>query len=366
MDTPSVLTYVSIVAPGHKIFKFYSGKRIPFMKKTMQNLAEELNLSRTTISLVLKGKGDHYRISKKTQERILKKVEKEQFKPNFFAQNLNSRHSMTIGILFPDLFEDFMVKTLRGIGEVLDPLGYTLILMTSHFSRSREKRNIQELLHRGCDGIIIMPVCRFREEKAENTPGVFKHLEKLQKDKFPLILLDRTPPDWRGISVTQNDSHGGALAAEYLLSRGCQKFFLVSLDLNASSIKSRIFAFEKGVGETEKVLLSSQDRNKGDLEEKIKELIGEIRTYPGRVGIFVTTAGLALRVNDLLEKESLSGGRDFHLIRFGCDPEGYKSSLVGIEQPHQEMGRQGAALLVDQLNNRENLISSIIELETVV
>jgi len=72
---------------------------------TMKQIAQELGLSRTTVSLVLQQKGDQHRIAKETQERILTYARSAGFRPDYFASALNSRHSGVIGAVFPDVFE---------------------------------------------------------------------------------------------------------------------------------------------------------------------------------------------------------------------------------------------------------------------
>lgn len=318
------------------------------MNKTMQDIARELGVSRTSVSLVLKGKGDRYRISKETQERILKKVEKENFKPNFFASNLTGSRTMTVGVVFPDLFEEFMARTLKGLGDVLDPLGYSLILMSSRFSRERERKNLDELVYRGCDGVIMMPVCDFKEKG----PADFSHLYDLTAKEVPLILLDRTPRDWPLPAVLQDDKRGGEMAAAYLKEKGCRRFSLISLDLDISSLENRRNAFVEALPGAEEILLAHQREGTGDLEEALDKLARTIGDNPGRRGLFVTTAGLAVRVNNTLQQRGLTGGKDYHLVRFGTDPAGYVSTMAGIGQPHYEMGRRGGMLLMEQIGGK--------------
>ena len=69
-------------------------------------------------------------------------------------------------------------------------------------------------------------------------------------------------------------------------------------------------------------------------------------------GIFVTTAGLALRVNHLLQAEGYALNREYRIIRFGSDPAGYASGMDSIPQPHYEMGKQGASLLLNMIEKK--------------
>ncbi|MDA3957643.1 LacI family DNA-binding transcriptional regulator [Oceanispirochaeta sp.] len=313
------------------------------MKRTMKDLAEELGISRTTVSLVLKGKADQYRISMETQKRILDLVEKEGYKPNYFAQGLNNGKTMTIGVIFPDVFEEFMVAMIRGIGEVMEAEDYTMILMTSRFSQGREKKNIEELLHRGIDGMLLIPSCDFRGNWEKRI-----HLSKAQLKMTPLVQIDRVTDSWQGSSVVQDDRMGGIWAAEYLQQMGCREMAVVSLDLSASSIRGRITGFASIIPEYHSILLKEQNRQSDDLNIALEKMLLDAPNQTPR-GFFVTTAGLAIRVKEILLDRGLSLNKDYFLVRFGEDPQGYRSGMACIGQPHYEMGREAARLLVRQI-----------------
>lgn len=315
----------------------------------MQELAEILGISRTTVSLVLKGKGDQYRISRQTQEKILKLVEEENYKPNYFAQALNRKKTQTIGIIFPDLFEEFMVEMIRGIEDSLAPHDYSMVLMTSRFRLRNERKNLEELLYRGADGILLVPTCHYRGEDEERG-----HIRELEGKGTKLVMIDRLPDFWTGPAVLQDDAAGAARAADYLKAEGCGSFLSVSLDLTASSIRKRLEEFKEKLPEAETIVLGEQNPENGDLMNGLTEYMDRVKPDSDRpAGIFVTTSGLALRVNEILQDGGYALNREYRIIRFGNDPKGYESGMASIPQPHYEMGRQGASLLLDMIEKKE-------------
>ncbi len=322
------------------------------MKINMKDIADELNLSRTTVSLVLKGKGNQYRISQETQNKILKFVEEKQYQPNYFAQALNNKISRTIGIVFPDVFEEFMVEMIRGIEDTLSPQGYLMIIMTTRFSIENEERILNDLDYRGCDGILLVPTCNFSSEGADNNQTVF-----LEKNKSRTVLLDRTVERWEGYAVLQDDYSGGEYAAEYLKKAKCANFLTISFDLTASSIRSRLNGFTNILKDSEKIFINKRDRNSTDLLDSLKKYTAakEI-SERNPLGIFVTTSGLALRVKEVLSDLGFTLNSDYIIIRFGSDPEGYSSGLTGIGQPHYEMGKKAASLMLDLIEKKTEII----------
>ncbi len=325
----------------------------------MKELADVLGISRTTISLVLKGKGDQYRISRETQHKILQLVEQENYRPNYFAQALNRNRTQTIGIVFPDLFEAFMVEMVRGIEDVLAPRDYTMLLMTSRFRLRNEKKNLENLLHRGTDGILLIPTCHYAGEKEDRT-----HLKSLMEGSRNIIMLDRVPDFWTGSSIVQNDYEGGKTAAGYLRNAGSASYLSVSLDLTASSIKDRLRGFSDILPQAEEILLKEQNPGSSDLKDALEAHISRIiPSEDSPIGIFVTTTGLSLRVNEILASMGLSQNREYRIIRFGSDPRGFSSGMASIPQPHYEMGKQGASLLLDIIENHKEVEETQIVLD---
>lgn len=83
------------------------------MKLTIRQIAEMAGVSVTTVSQILNHKGR--RFSAETRQRVNDIVEKYQYKPDFFASNLITRHSKTIGMIVPDVTDSFFSKIVEGV-----------------------------------------------------------------------------------------------------------------------------------------------------------------------------------------------------------------------------------------------------------
>jgi len=75
----------------------------PNSRITLKAIAEQLGLTPTTVSRVLNGKGDQYRISQKTQRRVRELAKKLNFSPNQIARGLRLSKTATIGLIVPDI-----------------------------------------------------------------------------------------------------------------------------------------------------------------------------------------------------------------------------------------------------------------------
>lgn len=311
----------------------------------MQRIADEIGVSRTTVSLVLKGEGQRYRIAEATQDRILEQVRKTGFKANYFASALNRKRTGTIGLVFPDLFEDFMSQVLRGIEDVILNTEFIPMICSCRFRADRETQQIEELLHRGVEGLIVAPTAEFR-----GTSRPLDLFSRLLEEHYPLVFLDRYPAGMEANIVLQDDAGGGWLAAASLMDVGCQSFGYVGLDLEVTSLSARRGGYRAGLqdagfslSEEDTILLGELNPEAGDLEAALSRWHRQDRLPDG---LFVSTSGLALRCRSLLAQWGVVPGRDIHIVRFGASDTSAPGPIHGIRQPHQEMGRAAAERLL--------------------
>jgi DNA-binding LacI/PurR family transcriptional regulator len=123
---------------------------------TLRFLADHLNLSPASISLVLNRAPAAEAIPKATQERIVAAAERFHYRANTIAKSLRRRRSFTIGVLVPEISEGYASLVMSGIEDHLLQAGY-LYFVASH--RHREDL-IDEypklLLARAVDGLIAV------------------------------------------------------------------------------------------------------------------------------------------------------------------------------------------------------------------
>lgn len=68
-------------------------------KMTIDDIARELQVSKTTVSRAISGKG---RISKSTRERVIRYIQEMNYKPNAIAKGLAQQKTYNIGFVMPN------------------------------------------------------------------------------------------------------------------------------------------------------------------------------------------------------------------------------------------------------------------------
>jgi LacI family transcriptional regulator len=320
----------------------------------MKSLALELGVSRSTVSFVLGGEADKRRIHPDTAQRILRRATELGFRPDYFARALNTRRTGSIGLVFPDVHEAYMSQMVRGIDEVLEHHGALMVLTSSRLDRGVERRNVESLLHRGIDGLLVVPCADF-QGVASPVPSL---VETLGRSGLPVVAIDRVPAGWVADSVVQDDRVAARNIVKRLLTAGARRVAYVSFHLDTSSLHHRRQGYlEALAGAGLKpdprlcVLLTEVNPASHDLELALAGLLA-LPSGQRPDAWFVTTAGLAYRTRDVLTQ--LQGFAPPWMARFGADPAYHSSGMLSVVQPHQTLGQRAAELLFQRLRNPDS------------
>src|ERR1700752_4030746 len=90
----------------------------------LRTLAEHLELSQTTVSLVLNNSPSAKSIPQETRDRVTEAAQRLNYRPNYFARSLRQSRSMSVGVLAPDLSEGYFTRVMSGVVEELTSAHY--------------------------------------------------------------------------------------------------------------------------------------------------------------------------------------------------------------------------------------------------
>lgn len=344
---------------------------------TLKELAAELSLSPATISLALGGKGDTYRIARETRRRIEEAADRLGYRPNHMARSMRRGKTDTIGVVFPDVSEAFMNRILAGIETVALEQGVSLMIATSTLDSSAEARNLDTLMDRNIDGLLLVPYAPFRGEAYDN-----RAIRRAMESGIPSVCIDRYLPGISTYAVIGADRDAARLATEKLIAAGCRRPAYLGFDLAITTLDERRRGFNnatKAAGLTdpsEEKLLTERNPDSPDIMEWLTELAGTGR-FPD--GFLVSTDGLALKLRWLLEKLSPAGrasrrtgaGRERSgplIARFGEDSPYFPTGMISVRQPHEELGRRATKKLLALIAGEvilQNQQIEIIDMEII-
>jgi DNA-binding LacI/PurR family transcriptional regulator len=119
-------------------------------------IADHLGLSVAAISRVLNGAPAAKSIPKSTQERIFAAAKEFNYRPNVLARSLRRGHSMTVGVLMPEVSEGYATLVLAGLEQGLLQAGYVFYLVSHHHRPELVERAQTMFVERSVDGIIAI------------------------------------------------------------------------------------------------------------------------------------------------------------------------------------------------------------------
>jgi len=143
---------------------------------SLKQLAAHLNLSTTTLSLVLNDAPTAVSIPKETKERIFSAARELNYKPNYLARSLRVQRTHTFGVIVPELSDGYSSMVLNGVESVLSKRGY-FYLTASHLHRDDLLVELPRMLaERQVEGVIAVDT-PMRFEPSLPTVNVSGHEE---------------------------------------------------------------------------------------------------------------------------------------------------------------------------------------------
>ena len=175
----------------------------------MKDIAEHLGLSQTTVSHVLTGKHQKFRISAATVERVFQLAEKLGYRANVMARAFRERRSYAVCLAVEDLQNPFWAGVAIGAEREAEEHGYALVVTDLGGSAERQRRALQLVRDQRVDGLIVSPV-----------RGGDADLVTAHKHGLPLVQVDRAVAKLPVACVRTDHEAGSVLALRHLLERG--------------------------------------------------------------------------------------------------------------------------------------------------
>jgi LacI family transcriptional regulator len=122
----------------------------------LRMLAEHLELSQTTVSLVLNNSPSAKSIPQETRTRVIEAAERLNYRPNYFARSLRQSRSMSVGVLAPDLSEGYFTRVMSGVVEELSHAHYFFFTACHDWKPELIEQYPRMLVERAVDGFLLL------------------------------------------------------------------------------------------------------------------------------------------------------------------------------------------------------------------
>lgn len=186
------------------------------MSITILEIAKKTGYSKSTVHRALTSAA---RIDEKTRREILQIARRYNYEPNLSARRLCGAKTKILGVVIPDIGNSFYAKALKGIDEVAEDKGYSVLIFTAHMNEKKQKEIVRKIQNYGVEGILISPMM-------ENGGNL---VSDLKKAGIPYVGFHQTNID--DMCFVQSGSEIGAFKmTDYLIGLGHRRIAHVTID----------------------------------------------------------------------------------------------------------------------------------------
>jgi LacI family transcriptional regulator len=312
---------------------------------TIKDVAQAAGVSTQTVSRVI---NKFSYVSEETRQRVEAVVEQLDYHPSTLARSLIQQRSYTLGVVTFGLKYIGPSRTLNGIADKADELGYMLLMKElDHFDSNRIDEVIDSLLARQVDGILWAA-----PEVGDNHGWIDERLEKIP---VPVLFLAMQPRE--GIpSVATDNFQGAVMAIRHLLECGRKKIGHISGPLDWWEARER----KRGWRETLKSAgfdVSEQGCVEGNWSPSSGEqaFIQLLESFPDMDAVFVANDQMALSVLREACRQGIKIPEQLAVVGFDNIPESayFYPSLTTISQDLQLLGGQALQSVVEVIQARQ-------------
>lgn len=303
-------------------------------------MARESGVSYSTVSRVL---NDYPFVRESTRQRVLEAAERLGYVVNLQARSLAGGRSNIVGLLVPGLDNGYLGEIVRGIDLELTRSNYDLMLYTTHNNQGKEQQYVKAIANGLVDGLLlIVPL-------APTT-----YIETLLRANFPCVLIDQADPSPNSATVDSTNWQGAYDATTHLIQFGHRRIAHVTGEMRLRAAGERLDGYRSAL----------HDHQIPFLPELVVE--GDFRMESGTAAtdrllslkqppsaIFASNDLMAFGVIEAARTRGMQVPDDLSVVGFDDIPQAslLYPKLTSVRQPLEQMGRVGAKLLLERIDN---------------
>jgi DNA-binding LacI/PurR family transcriptional regulator len=307
-------------------------KQPPAKPATIYDVADRAGVSKSLVSLVLRGATN---VSPARRELVEKAIKELGYRPSRFAQQLASSNSRSIGVVITDYKNLSYLSFLKGLREIFDDAGYQVIISDLHRSQNFAEDPIDAFMSLKVDGIVL----------ATEAAGL--HFEQLD---VPVVMIGNRATKATNADVVFNDDYEGTrLALEHLVQFGHKRIAHISGVGGVANIRRQ--AFLKLVKEFE---IEGEVYGLGEPTTEIGGYLGTMEMLKSGkqfTAIFAANDYMAAGAMSALKEHGLSVPEDISIVGYDDSPiaSDFLLKLTTVDEQGIPVGRQTASLLLERI-----------------
>lgn len=297
-----------------------------------------MNVSVSTVSRALH---NHPSIGLRTKMQVQKLAEELNYEPNQAAISFKQGKTFTIGLILPNLGEQFFSTAINGVEDIASQNNYTVLIGQSHDDIEREKKIVDTMRRHRVDGLIV--------SLSKNTT-TYDHFEQLEKYSIPVVFFDRVPDIPGAYSVSCNLRNSSVELMDWLVSKGHHRLGFIKGPETLLASNERLNGYLEGLKKNglvvEKSYIVQTDLSREKTMEAMKQLL-QLKNPPSAVIAF--NDYIALDAIKFCRSRGLKINKDIFFVSYANLPiTSYldEPPLASVEQfPYEQAAKATDMLL---------------------
>ncbi|WP_058270696.1 LacI family DNA-binding transcriptional regulator [Olsenella massiliensis] len=307
-------------------------------KVTLKDIAREVGLSTTAVSLVLNGRPNS--LSETSRNRIKEAARRKRYVPNQIARSLVTQRTDTLGLIVPNIQSRFFSSLASSLERRCREHGYALFITNSESSAS-DSELVRLLVNRRVDGIFIVV-----SDELSPDDDLVSSLSQLP---IPYVMVDRVVEGVLGDRVRFNNEAGGHRATAYLLDQGHRRIACL-VNKRSNTGLERLEGYERALRERgvepDLTLELQTDYYIDDAFRAARRLVGSDVT-----AVFASSDNIALGLLKRLYACGLRVPHDCSVVSYDNSAADalFEPALTSIEQNVAELSDEAFAVMLGRL-----------------
>jgi DNA-binding LacI/PurR family transcriptional regulator len=331
---------------------------------TLKEIAQRLNFSVSTVSRALH---NHPSIGLRTTAQVHKLAKELNYEPNQTALLFKQQKTNTIGVILPNLKEEFFSQAINGIEDIAKQNNYSVLIGQSHDEVEQEKQIINAMKNQRVDGLIVS-ISKHTHE--------YDHLLKMGRYNIPIVFFDRVPDLADVHKVSSDIISGTKQAIEFLIKKGHRRIGVINGPEEMKSCMERTNAYmdvlKKKRIKIDLSLVVTTDLTQEKTHEAMEQLL-KLKQRP--TAIITINDYVALDAIQFARKAKLTINKDLCFVSYANLPiTSYLEHppLASVEQFPYEQAKKATEILFDLFEKQKdpsaeiNFNNIIIEGQLVV
>ncbi len=308
-------------------------------KISIKQIAKLAGVSVATISRVMNQKGGY---TPDTEKKVLSVIKENQYIPNLVAKGLRTNNTRIIGLIVPDIVNEFFAKLVLYIQMELFQYGYLTMVCNVNESGNLERQLVKALVAQNISGLIL----------------ISGRTRKMTVNSLPTIYIDRRPNEEElqdNLVIIESDNvSGGYLATKELINCGCKKIAFITDAIGESSKIARYEGYCRAIMESRLPLnptLTLKVENVS-IEDAFNVVVNGLDAKLEFDGIFCSTDMLGIGAILALKSRGFDVPKDIKITGFDDISMSslFQPSITTIHQHSDKMAKLASDLIIDLIN----------------